>query len=105
MRAGKLRHRISIMRAVETQSATGQPVVTWALFADVAASIEPLRGKEFFASREIHNQVDLRIRIRYLEGVVPKMNVIFGTHTYLIDAIIIPEMRPIEMQLMCKEIT
>jgi SPP1 family predicted phage head-tail adaptor len=104
VRSGKLRHQIAIMQAVETRSATGQPVVTWATFATVFASVEPLRGREFFASKQIQAQVDVRIRIRYLEGVVPKMRVIFGTKTYLIDSVIDPEERHIEMQIMAQEV-
>lgn len=104
MRAGKLRHQITIQNPVETQGATGEMSVVWSEFATVWASVEPLRGREFWAAKEQQAQVDTRIRIRYLEGVTPKMQVLFGTRTYLIYAVIDPEERNIEMQLMCQEV-
>lgn len=104
MRAGKLRHRITIQEVIETKSASGAPIHTWRDWADVWASVEPLRGREFFASKQIQAEVSTRIRIRYLEGVTPKMQVLFNSKTYLIDSVINPEERNREMQLMCREL-
>jgi SPP1 family predicted phage head-tail adaptor len=104
MRAGKLRRRLVIQQAVETQGATGEMAVTWSTFATVWGSVEPLRGREFWAAKTLQAQVDTRIRIRYLAGVTPKMQVLDGARLFWIDAVIDPEMRHFEMQLMCREI-
>lgn len=108
MRSDKLRHRITIQQAIETQGPTGEMSVVWSDFADVAASVEPLRGREFWAAKEMQAQVTTRIRIRYLEGVTPKMQVLFskssGIKSYLIDSVINEEERDKYMQLMCQEI-
>jgi len=104
MRAGKLRRRLVIQQATETQGATGEMAVTWGTFATVWGSVEPLRGREFWAAKELQAEVSTRIRIRYLAGVTPKMQVLDGTRLYWIDAVIDPEMRHIEMQLMCREV-
>lgn len=104
MRGGKLRRLLEIQQANETQGPTGEMVVTWATFASVHGSVEPIRGREFWAAKEIQTEVTTRIRIRYLEGVTPKMQVVDGTKIYWIEAVIDPEMRHIEMQLMCKEV-
>ena len=66
--------------------------------------MEPLRGREFFAAKEQQTQVDTRIRIRYLEGVTPKMQVLDGTRVFLIYAVIDPESRHQELQLMVQEV-
>lgn len=104
MRAGKLRHRVTIQQVTETRSATGAVVEAWGDVADVWAAVEPLRGREFFASKEFQAQVDTRIRIRYYPGVIPKMRVLWGTRIYLVDSVINPEERDKELQLMCREI-
>jgi SPP1 family predicted phage head-tail adaptor len=103
MKAGKLRRRLEIQQANETQGPTGEISVAWSTFADVHGSVEPLRGREFWAAKEQQAQVDTRIRIRYLEGVTPKMRVIDGTRVFLIYAVIDPETRHQEIQLMCQE--
>jgi SPP1 family predicted phage head-tail adaptor len=92
-----------IQQAVETQGATGEISIVWGVFAEVAGSVEPIRGREFWAAKEQQAQVDTRIRIRYLEGVTPKMQVLDGARVFLIYAVIDPETRHIEQQLMCQE--
>jgi SPP1 family predicted phage head-tail adaptor len=104
VRSGKLRRRLEIQQAIETQGPTGEMAVTWSTFATVHGSVEPIRGREFWAAKEMQAQVDTRIRIRYLEGVTPKMQVLDGITVYLIYAVIDPEMRHIEMQLMCQQV-
>lgn len=104
MRAGKLHHQITIQQANETQGPTGEMAISWSDFATVWASVEPLRGREFWAAKEQQAQVDTRIRMRYQTGITPKMQVVFGARTYLIYAVINPEMRNIELQLMCQEV-
>jgi SPP1 family predicted phage head-tail adaptor len=104
LRSGKLRRRLEIQRVIETQGATGEITVTWGTFATVWGSVEPLRGQEFWAAKEQQAQVDTRIRIRYLEGVTPKMQVLDGTRVFLIYAVIDPETRHQEMQLMAQEV-
>jgi len=103
MKAGKLRHRITIQQPVEVRDSYGGVTVTWGTFATVNASVEPLRGQELWAAAAQQARVNTRIRIRYLASVSPKMRVLFGTRIYLIDAVIDPEERHVEMQLMCQE--
>lgn len=74
MDAGKLRHRIQIQTYTEKQdTTTGAMTKTWSTFATVWASIEPLSAKEFIAARVEQSKIALRIVIRYLGGVEPKM--------------------------------
>jgi SPP1 family predicted phage head-tail adaptor len=104
VRAGKLRRRLIIQQAVETQGATGELSISWGTFATVYGAVEPLRGREFFAAKEFQAEVTTRIRIRYLVGVTPKMQILDGITVYLINAVIDPEMKHQELQLMCVEV-
>lgn len=104
MRAGRLRHLIIIERPSETQGTTGEMVPSWSSFATVWGSVEPLRGREFWSAKEMQAQIDTRIRIRYLAGVTPKMRVLYGERVYLIYAVIDPEYRHQELQLMSQEL-
>ena len=104
MRAGKLRRRLIIQQAIESQGPTGEMSVVWSTFATVYGSVEPIRGREFWAAKEIQTEVTTRIRIRYLEGVNPKMQIVDGAKLYWINTVIDPEMRHIELQLMCWEV-
>jgi len=66
MQAGKLRHRITIQ---ENQSSAkdiyGAPVDNWVDLWICWANIEPLSGREYFASQQIQAEQVTRFRIRY----------------------------------------
>ena len=66
MEAGRLRHRIAIERAVETQDSSGDPVIAWQPIGTVWGAIEPLRGREgVYAGNDTLMEMDTRITVRY----------------------------------------
>ena len=100
---GRLRHRIVLQRFEETKDASGAWVEAWVNVATVWASVEPLRGQEYFAAQSLQvSQTTVRIRIRYRPGVDAAMRVLYGGKTYVVDSVIEPLMRHGELQLMCK---
>lgn len=102
MRIGTLRDRVTIQSATKSQDATGAIVNTWAEFATVWASIEPLSGREFFAANQVQSNVSTRIRIRYLANVTAAMRVKNGNDYYDIQAVIHDSNSGREhIQLMC----
>ena len=103
MRIGKLRHRITIERVVETQDADGAVIETWSTYATIQASIEPISGREYFAAQSTQADVTHRIGIRYLSGIVPKMRVKYGSRIFDILSVINVNERNRELQLMCRE--
>lgn len=111
MQAGRLRHRVTLQRRVESRDATGAVVWTWADWADRWAAIEPIHGREYFAAAQVQSAVTTRVRLRYTRGVTPKMRVKFVdaaesprvTRYFDIEAVLRPAERPIETVLMCVE--
>lgn len=80
-----------------------QPIMGWGDFATVWASVEPISGKEYWASSQVQAEVTHRIRVRYLPGIRPTMRVQFKARTFEIESIINWQERNIDLQLMCKE--
>ena len=103
MRSGMLRHRVTIEQKVPTRDTFGGEVETWTLVATVWASVEPLQGREYLAARQLQAELTTRIRIRRRTGILPQMRVVWGSHTYDIQAVIEPESGRRELQLMCTE--
>ncbi len=104
MRAGQLRHRVTIQQKIISQNSFGEEVVTWSDVATVWAAVEPLRGQEFIEARQAEAEITARIRMRYRSDVRPDMRVVWGTHTYDVLAVIDVAGRGRELQLMCREI-
>lgn len=107
MRAGRLRHQVTIQQLVAGspgQQLNGEPDESWtAYLTDVWASIEPLRGRELFAAQEHHSEITTRIELRYRPGVTAKMRVLHGSTVYNILAVLDPEQRHIKLQLLCSD--
>lgn len=75
MRAGTLRHRLTIERPEPSRDTTGDEIVTWVRVAEVWASIEPLGGREAQTSDQIMAGLDTRITVRWaprLDAVAAK---------------------------------
>jgi len=103
MRAGTLRQKVLIQQNTPSRDSYGAEVEAWTDYAEVWASIEPARGREFWESQQVNAEVTGKIRIRYLEEVTPKMRVKHGSRIFEIIAVINPEERNRELQLMVKE--
>lgn len=105
MRAGKLRHRISIERAIETQdSSYNEAVLQWVLFAEVSANIIPLSGRELIRAKQVELETDTEITIRYMDGLSPKMRIVYRDRVFEILNIINTEERNREIRLLCSEV-
>ena len=104
MRAGQLRHRVTIQQKSVARNSYGEEVITWADVDTVWASVEPLRGREFIEMRRAGAEVTTRIRMRYRSGIAPEMRVVYGSHTYDIKSVVHVEERQRELHLMCREV-
>ncbi|MBC7193869.1 phage head closure protein [Marinobacter sp.] len=105
MRAGELRHRILIQRLASGQDEYGQPLNAWQDVATVWAKIEDLSGREYFQAQQVPTaQVSTRITIRWRPDIEPTMRVVHGARVLDIKAVLDPDGRRREIQLMCLEV-
>jgi SPP1 family predicted phage head-tail adaptor len=103
MRAGYLRHQITIEAPEETQTADGSFAVTWRTFATSWASIDPLLGKEYFAAAREQADISHKIRMRFVSGLNHRMRILFGTRIFEIESVINLGERNRELVIMCRE--
>lgn len=79
-RVGDLRHRVKIQRLDQsTLNEFREPVDAWIEVATVWASVEPLVGKEFFASGVVQANATHRVIMRHRADVTPKHRLIWVT--------------------------
>lgn len=98
---GKLRQRVDLQQATESQNAFGEMTKSWATAATVWAAVEDLQGREFLEARQLEAEVSTRIRIRERAGVGPDWRVLHGSDVYDVKAVVVDATRAREMQLMC----
>lgn len=65
MRAGMMRHRISLQRRGTGQNNFGEEIQSWTDDTMIWANIMPIRGSEYNFARQAHSEVTHRIRTRY----------------------------------------
>lgn len=104
MRAGSLRHKVTIQKATESQDSYGEPDPTWGVYAVVWASIEPVTGREYLQNRQTGVEITHKVTIRYLDGVTAKMRVLYDGRYFDIEAVLNDKERNAMHILMCKEL-
>jgi len=84
MRAGKLRHRITIQRPSFVQDpVTGEMVKTWVdVWVRVPSDVDPVSVTQFVAAAAPQNKVTARVVIRYRAGVDGTMRILHRGKIY-----------------------
>jgi len=104
MRAGRLRHQVTIQRLTTTVDSYGDHIETWADVATVWAEVVPLSGREYWAAKQVNAETETRVTMRYRDGVLPAMRIKYGARLLDIQSAIDVGGRRDELQLMCREV-
>jgi len=109
MRAGQLRHYITIQAPTSSQNNYGEKTIAWTSNIKRWAAIWPLRGEEYLSARGLQANVSHRIRLRHTtlaattEITPNNARIIFDSRTFKIESIINVDERNIYYDLMCNE--
>lgn len=103
MNIGKLRHRVTLQKQINTQNDYGAFVTTWQDIATVWAEIKPISGREYFEANQVHSEVTTQIWLRYRDGIEPTMRVAHNGKQYEIVSVLNYQGLNKTLQLMCKE--
>ena len=104
MRAGLLRHRMTILNPTDA-AASWNGSTTWTTFATVWGSIEWLSGREYYEAAQVQSQVRHTITIRFLKGITPNMRISFEGRTFKIISAINPIERGRKLEITVTEAT
>lgn len=109
MKAGRLRQTGTLERqsAGPENDFGHRPDVWTSLAANIRASIEPIRGREFMTASGEHAELTHRIRIRHSSSTAtarPRDRFVSAGVVYEIQSAINTDMRNREIQLMCKQV-
>lgn len=89
MKAGDLRHRISIQRPELTQDQqTGEMLTTWREIAKVWAKVEPLSVREYIAAASVQSEVTTRITVRAAVAVDETCRIVYRGKTYNVEGVL-----------------
>ncbi len=97
MRAGSLRHKITIEQVTEARTGSGAVTETWETVVTLRAEKNPLSGREYFDSLQVQEANQVRFKTRYYPGLNTKMRLVHNGVNYDIHSIINPQERNKEL--------
>lgn len=66
LKAGELRHRITIQNRVLTKNSSGEDIEEWVdLYVDVPAAVKPLSVSQFIAASAVQSKIKGRFVVRF----------------------------------------
>lgn len=90
MRAGELRHRVTLQSPLIVRDAVGEGVTTWkSVVTNVPASVEPIEGREQFLAAQRQASISHIVHLRYsplIGAMDATWRVLFGKRVFTIDA-------------------
>jgi SPP1 family predicted phage head-tail adaptor len=80
IRAGQMRHRLTLQRPVESRDAQGGVTYAWAAMPPrVPASVEVVKGAEGQEAAQTAARRSYRVETRYRADIEPKRRFVFGS--------------------------
>lgn len=104
MNPGEFRHRVELHSPTTARDSYGQPIETFAKYADVWAKIEPMSMRERTYAEQLQGERTHLVTVRYSVSIDRTHRIIFGARTFEIVSILNPEERRAVLQIECKEI-
>ena len=104
MRAGKLRHQVTIQSPTLTADGGGGNTVAWVDVDDVWADVKPLTGAEPLFSAQLNPETTHQVTLRYRSDLQRNYQIVFGTRTLRVTSIINVDERDRQLIAMCKEV-
>lgn len=105
MRAGQLRHRITILTpSGEVRDSYGGVTPQWSELAKPWAEIIPVSARELEVARGYSPTVSHQIRIRYRTDINSRCTISYATRSFSINGVVDPDGRRRELLMYCTEI-
>ncbi|MEB4590493.1 phage head closure protein [Candidatus Thiothrix sp. Deng01] len=107
MRAGRLRHRVTICRLAESRDAVGGVTETWQALKTVWASVEPVTAREYVEHVQVHSDITTSVLMRVQPDVTVRQADRLQFRGKWIEIVAPPidrDKRGIHLELLCREI-
>lgn len=105
MRAGALRHRITLQANTDAYDAYGDISNTWTTGDEIWGSVDPVSGREEDLGSELVGVVTHFIKVRYKASVSVANRIVFDSRVFQIESVRNWQERNVFLELLCKEVT
>lgn len=102
MKAGLLRHRVTLQSRVDTVDAIGQPSTSWSTTATVWADVRYLTGISAIKAGADTSVGKVSVRLRY-QAVNAGQRIVYGTQVFDVQAVL-PDAKKTYVDCVCEAI-
>jgi head-tail adaptor len=102
--AGAMRDQVQVQQRSTVQDTAGEPQTIWSVFATVRAEVIRMPGKEVWDAVTRNGRVPTTWKLRFLDGVFPKMRLVSRNKVYDIVSAIDPTGRREELLITAEEL-
>ena len=100
---GKLRERVTVKVPIDGRSGGSREATqTWDTFAERWASVDGLSSREVLQSGQQQTEITHRVRMRYLDGLVSTMRILWRDRVLEITSVLEHGNRSVH-ELLCQE--
>ena len=103
LRAGILKHKVTIQRVTATLDSANSIENTWSSLRVTRASINPIKGTESFINQNMINQVTHYIKMRKTD-ITPEDRIIFEGKIFDIESVLNVNERGTELMILANKI-
>lgn len=104
VRAGTLRHRVTIQQQATTRNDYGEKANTWTDLATVNASVRPMYGREFIEARIAQSEITHKVVMRYYPDITAKRHrLVHDSRVLNIESLMNIEERNVLLEILCVE--
>lgn len=106
MRAGVLRHVVSVQYPANSSDGMGGFSASWddvPGLSNVRAAIWPASANEQIKAGQVAAEITHRVRMRYRPGINHSMRIVFGSRILKIRGIVSPEEKAESLDILCVE--
>jgi SPP1 family predicted phage head-tail adaptor len=94
---------VIVQSLVKVSDGQGGQDVSWANFKTLWAEIKPVSSKERLFSQQIQMTTTHRLRIRWTDGLLPSMRILFGARVFQIHGVSYDDERKFFVLIDCEE--
>ena len=103
MRAGTMRHRVTIQRvSMDTADSYGAQGETWSDVLTVWAEVRSLAGSEGWKAKQVQPEASVQVTMRYCSDLTTADRLLFSSR-YLYPVSVMHNPRNTETRLLCTE--
>lgn len=105
MRAGDLRHRLTLQQNQAARGAYNEAPPAWVTLATLWGAVSSISARQFVEQARTQGEITHKVVIRYRPGILPQRNrLLYKNRVLIIEGVLDADEARRQLTLMCREV-